>query len=384
MSNQDQPQPNGSQPAGADSSPGQAAPGAGPSEPPQYPQGQQYPQAQPGSQYPQGQPGQQYPQYPPQGPGYPQQQYPQGYPGGQPPQGPPVYPPQYPQGSPQQPGGMYPYGAYPGMPPVQSAQEIKFGYGKIESELLYPAAPITLIKAVAEEQAGLRVGKKPLRKFNWWFGDVMLMGFAWIVFGIIAIAIVGSHADQTSWAVIVLQVVPWFGLAGWPLLLTTLAGNGPRIDLGLRWSWRDVGWGFLYGILALIVASVLGYITTQIAGDFDSAAGEVGQGLSSNLPLAIVFALCVCVGAPIVEEIAFRGLVFTSLAKFNMWPVLTVIFSAAVFSGFHFEPVRFFLLFGVGVVLGCARWHTGSITTSIVAHATNNLPGALFLLFGHS
>ena len=39
------------------------------------------------------------------------------------------------------------------------------------------------------------------------------------------------------------------------------------------------------------------------------------------------------------------------------------------------------LLLGIGLVLGFARWHTGSVTTTIVAHMMNNLPGALFLLF---
>ena len=58
-----------------------------------------------------------------------------------------------------------------------------------------------------------------------------------------------------------------------------------------------------------------------------------------------------------------------------------MIISAVVFSVFHLEPVRMILLLGIGLVLGFARWHTGSVTTTIVAHMMNNLPGALFLLF---
>ncbi|NQU37802.1 MAG: CPBP family intramembrane metalloprotease [Actinobacteria bacterium] len=257
------------------------------------------------------------------------------------------------------------------MPPVQSAPEVV-------SELLYPAAPITLRNAVAQEQAGTWT-KRPLRGFNWWFGDAFLMIFLWLVLAVVTIGVIGVP-ESDSWLIIVAQLVPWIALAGFPIALTMLVGNGPRIDLGLRFSWRDIGWGLVYGGLSLLVAIVIGVITTQVAGDFNSAAGEVGQELKSNPAVLIVFALLIGIGAPIVEEIAFRGLIFNSLAKFKMWPLMTVFLSAAIFALFHFEGVRIALLFGIGIVLGLARWHTGSTTTAIVAHMCNNIPGALFLL----
>jgi membrane protease YdiL (CAAX protease family) len=270
--------------------------------------------------------------------------------------------------------GVPPYSGiphYPGMPPVQSASEPV-------SELLYPAAPITLREAVAQEQAGTWT-KRPLRGFNWWFGDAGLMIFLWLVLAVLTVGIVGVP-ESDSWLIIVAQLVPWLALAGFPIALTMMFGNGPRIDLGLRFKWSDIGWGLVYGGLSLGVAIVIGIITTQVAGEFNSAAGEVGEELKSNPAVLIVFALLIAFGAPIVEEIAFRGLVFNSLAKFNMWPLMTIFISAFIFASFHFELVRFALLFGIGIVLGLARWHTGSTTTAIVAHMCNNIPGALFLL----
>jgi len=260
---------------------------------------------------------------------------------------------------------------YPGMPPVQSASEPV-------SELLYPAAPITLREAVAQEQAGTWT-KPPLRGYNWWFGDAGLMILLWLFLAVFTVGIIGVP-ESDSWLIIVAQLVPWLALAGFPIALSILIGNGPRIDLGLRFKWSDIGWGLLYGAASLFVAITIGFITTQVAGDFNSAAGEVGEALKSNPAVLIVFALLIAFGAPIVEEIAFRGLVFNSLAKFNMWPLMTVFISAFIFASFHFELVRFALLFGIGMVLGLARWHTGSTTTAIVAHMCNNIPGALFLL----
>ncbi|MFT6565242.1 MAG: membrane protease YdiL (CAAX protease family) [Actinomycetes bacterium] len=257
------------------------------------------------------------------------------------------------------------------MPPVQSASEPV-------SELLYPAAAITLRNAVAQEEAGTWT-KRPLRGFNWWLGDALLMIFLWLVLAVLTVGVIGIP-ESGSWLTIVALLVPWIALAGFPIALTMIIGNGPRIDFGLRVKWSDIGWGLLYGGLSLLVAVIIGIITTQVAGDFNSAAGELGEELKTNPAVLICFAILVGIGAPIVEEIAFRGLVFNSLAKFKMWPLLTVFFSAAIFALFHFEAVRIPLLFGIGIVLGLARWHTGSTTTAIVAHMCNNIPGALYLL----
>ena len=251
--------------------------------------------------------------------------------------------------------------------------------GDIYSPLLYPAAPITLVDAVRAEQDGTWTGK-PLRTFNWWFGDAFLLIVLYFVFGIGAFIAVGGSGDPKGWAIIAVQVIPWIAFIGWPVLLTKLAGNGPSIDLGLRWSLRDIAWGLMYGFVSIVVALIIGYITELIAGDFNSAAGEVGEGLKSNPAVLVAFVVCVVIGAPIAEEIAFRGLIFTSLAKFKMWPILTVILSAGIFAFFHGEAVRFPLLFGIGLVFGLARWHTGSVTTTIVAHMVNNSLGGIGLL----
>ena len=49
--------------------------------------------------------------------------------------------------------------------------------------------------------------------------------------------------------------------------------------------------------------------------------------------------------------------------------------SAALFAAMHLEPIRFALLFAIGLILGAARIHRNNTSTAIVAHMTNNLPG---------
>jgi membrane protease YdiL (CAAX protease family) len=60
---------------------------------------------------------------------------------------------------------------------------------------------------------------------------------------------------------------------------------------------------------------------------------------------------------------------------------LAVVITAALFAAMHLEPIRFALLFAIGLILGWARVHRNNTTTAIVAHMTNNLPGAVGILF---
>jgi membrane protease YdiL (CAAX protease family) len=84
--------------------------------------------------------------------------------------------------------------------------------------------------------------------------------------------------------------------------------------------------------------------------------------------------------APIVEEIAFRGLLYGALAKAHVNEYLVVFITAVVFALFHFEPKRFFILLVIGLILGELRRRTGSTSAAIVAHIVNNAPAAVFIL----
>jgi membrane protease YdiL (CAAX protease family) len=94
----------------------------------------------------------------------------------------------------------------------------------------------------------------------------------------------------------------------------------------------------------------------------------------------VVFVVMAMFGAPIVEEIAFRGMLYGALAKARINEHLVVIITALVFALFHFELKRFFILFAIGIILGEVRRRTGSTSAAIVAHVVNNTPAALFIL----
>jgi membrane protease YdiL (CAAX protease family) len=180
------------------------------------------------------------------------------------------------------------------------------------------------------------------------------------------------------------MLAPWIMLAGWPVIATRVRGNGPVIDLGIRLTWRDVGIGVVGGGASLVVATILAGLSVLIFGDFTSAAGDVAAELTdaASRPMIVLFAFMLAFGAPVVEELAFRGLVFAGLRKHGFSPVITIALSALVFALFHFEPARMLVLGGVGLVLGYLRWRTGSLGACMVAHCVNNLPAAVLVAAG--
>lgn len=242
----------------------------------------------------------------------------------------------------------------------------------------YPGCPVTVTEAVASGRS--------LIPPRWGLWDVF--------WALIAAVFIGTgvggllyFTDAPIAALVLLgTTAPWLALAGWPIITTRWRGNGPIIDLGLSLTWRDAGWGVLGGIAAIVCAAIAAAITTRFVPDLSSTAGDAGDELvkEGNRLTVLLFAMVVMVFAPIVEELFFRGLFFAALRKRGVGTALTVVITGVVFAGFHFEPVRFFVLLPTGLVLGLVRAKTGSTGASMVAHGVVNAPGALLFLLGTS
>ena len=240
----------------------------------------------------------------------------------------------------------------------------------------YPGCPATVTDA---ESAG-----RTLLAPRWGLPDVLVGGAIYLALAV-AVGVVLLVTEAPLSAQILLgTTIPWIGLAGWPLFATARRGNGLRIDLGLRLTWPDAGWGALAGAAGLMLAGIAALITSLFVEDLNSNAGEIAQELTadSNRITMFMFAVALMVGAPIVEELFFRGLFFAALRKRGLNGLLTVLITAVVFAGIHLEPSRFFVLLPTGIVLGWVRLKTGSTGSSMVAHGLVNAPGAILLLVG--
>lgn len=240
---------------------------------------------------------------------------------------------------------------------------------------LYEAAPATATDAV-------RLGL-PLRPTSWTLLDTL-----WAVIGsvvlanIVAVVLLLSGLSLDSGWILLAVATPWVALVGWPIFATRARGNGPVIDLGLRLQRRDLLRGLGGGAAAFGMGLLAGLITVSLLGEFDSAAAREAEELaeSAGPGVLVIFALMVVIGAPIAEELTFRGLLWSGLAKRGVRPWLAIAFTSAAFALLHFEPERLLVLLTIGAVLGTVRWLTGSLGACIIAHAVNNAPGALGIL----
>jgi membrane protease YdiL (CAAX protease family) len=190
--------------------------------------------------------------------------------------------------------------------------------------------------------------------------------------------------DDTGVGGIVAAIaVPTVAAAVAALLLTRWLGNGPAVDLGLRWSWDDVAVGVLTGLggLLLTVPAALVYAWVVGPEGMSTAVGDVFGGVRTTWPVALgVMALVVLV-APLCEEILYRGLLWRAVSKHvrNQWVVYLL--TTVLFAFAHFELTRTPLLFVVALPLGLARLLTGRLTASVIAHQINNfLPGLALAL----
>lgn len=236
----------------------------------------------------------------------------------------------------------------------------------------FPGAPWAFRRAVARGE--------DLKFPTWGMGDALISLIGAVGLSVVvSLALVSQNIDpENGWGLIIAFSTPWLAMAGWPIIATTLKGNGPKIDLGLIAPRTHLRLGFVAGLASLAVASVAAWIVTRFTGPISSSAGDIGVNQTGFV--LVLFVLMAMFGAPIVEEIAFRGLLYGALAKAHVNEHLVVLITALVFALFHFEPKRFVILFVIGLILGEVRRRTGSTSAAIVAHIVNNTPAVLFIL----
>lgn len=243
----------------------------------------------------------------------------------------------------------------------------------------YPGAPVPYVEAVESRVA--------LRPSRWGLPDVLIsLVLALLVPMVVVSGVLSAGVSRNGAVVLLLSLtLPWVGFGLWPLLTTRIQGNGATLDLGLSLRLSDVGWGLGGGIACLVLGTAVGWLTEKVFGSFDSAAGDALANADVARWVVWAFALCACIGAPVFEELCFRGLAFAAIARSSAARGLPAVplatfGSAALFALVHLEPVRIPVLLTIGLVLSLLRARTGRVGASIVAHSFNNLVAVVGVL----
>ena len=123
-----------------------------------------------------------------------------------------------------------------------------------------------------------------------------------------------------------------------------------------------IGYAALAGLWALLVGG----------GEEGGGGATSAEGLSTLF--VILMFVTVVVGAPIVEEIMFRGYLFAALTRWKgPWPAAVI--SGALFGLAHVlahPPIAWPQLAVMGFLLALVFWITGSLLPCIALHAANN------------
>ena len=232
----------------------------------------------------------------------------------------------------------------------------------------------------------------PARTPGWGLGDVAL-GFA---IGLVSaqlvlvavLAATGRTVDEVDELplslVAVAQMGLWVGLLGAPLVATNLKGNGLVADLRLRArlgdAWRGGGIGVLLQLIALpLLYWPLLELLDKGASDLEGPARDMTD--RADGPIGVVLlVLIVGVGAPIVEEVFYRGLFQGALLKRGIRPAVAIAINALVFGLSHGQLLQLPALVLFGAVAGTLAYRAGRLGPAIAAHITFNLVTVISLL----
>lgn len=197
-------------------------------------------------------------------------------------------------------------------------------------------------------------------------------------------------AEAATWVVVILLLIQQMLQVAWPLIVSAWKGLGIRSDWRFQFKPIDVIYGMGLWLAVFISASLAGEIMARIVGLGDTDEASNTQILTDNegswWVLGVVF--CVVIGAPLVEELLFRGLVLRAFEK-SFGPVVGIVVSTAIFTVLHVvagatwdETFVLWASIGmVGLVLAIGVVKIGRLGPAIIAHVLfNGIATAVTLL----
>ena len=146
--------------------------------------------------------------------------------------------------------------------------------------------------------------------------------------------------------------------------------------LGLNFFDRKA---FTYAVILWILyfafASLYGYIfKIEMPSDFFE--------YSKAVPVWMI-SIAFIIGAPIAEELLFRGYLYSQLKNTKLGIYGTIFLTSLLWTGLHaqYDIDILLSLFFLGLVLGYVRYKYDSVYLAIVIHAIHNIQATIYILF---
>jgi uncharacterized protein len=175
----------------------------------------------------------------------------------------------------------------------------------------------------------------------------------------------------------------WIALAVTVYVVSKRRSEHP---LGLRPRFRsvDIGWLFA-GVAAQFAIGIVYTLLPIDTSEMSKPAEDIIDRANGNSVGLVLLGLAVGVGAPIMEELFYRGVIHRGLRLyFAEYPryvnvIAPFVLSSAIFATIHFQLLQFGALFAVGALCAFAFHKTNRIASAIAVHAGFNLTTVIAL-----
>lgn len=238
------------------------------------------------------------------------------------------------------------------------------GFSYPPMEPTYPTAP----SLPPPESAAPAPPAYPTLKESWGaLGWYLLAMLAAVVPLVILMAVQGKKPTNS-----VGLLVGHVGQAG--LIWWLLCRAGSRAE-PLRWGSVKVLWPVL---LLLVPLTLCVGLSLQPVAWLQLPSWGVEGGLKQAMQQPLLALLAIGVGAPVLEEALFRGILLPGLAR-NYGPTKAILQTSLLFGIIHFNPSQSLSAFLIGLFLGWLYVRTQSLWACILVHATNNIAAWMML-----
>jgi membrane protease YdiL (CAAX protease family) len=212
----------------------------------------------------------------------------------------------------------------------------------------------------------------------------------------LAAGTVATLQAGSGWSAIIPLGRHWLGqsdITAAAVMITLLISAGVIVHLARRWwplQWSEgapPGLGFTSSPHVAFYAAALaagammpivgGMLTQWLAQGHDVSQDIKQLGANTSLALRVPLALLVVSIGPLVEELLFRSVLLSAIARYTGNGIAIAV-SAALFACVHLPDLSFLWyalpnLFLLGLILGWLRVQSGSIWPAVLAHGMNNL-----------
>ncbi len=212
---------------------------------------------------------------------------------------------------------------------------------------------------------------------------------AWVGGNVIASLVVSAtgesagEVDTPVWVTLVGSLALWLPMIAVLVEVSRRFGTGLLTeDYGLRFAPVDLI-GIPVGLLSQLVLLKLVYWPLESLWPSTFSTPRVEENARTLYDSAkggwlVVLVLIVVAGAPLVEELLYRGLLQGAFMR-QVNEVVSVVAVATWFAVIHFRPVEYPGLFVFGLVLGTCALVTRRLGMSVLAHVAFNTTGLVWV-----